>query len=566
MTQMARALRISLANKCQILFGGAVLLIITAALSITWVRMNQLVESSVVGNARQLADAVISGQLDIGRLGEPDPATVPERDEMIPRLLAAGQWQNYAEQDPFLARAVEQFQQFEDQKELFREAHSEDVRYYRYARAIRKSEAGMLGDLRLSPAIETPGLADPLEYILVIQLRADAAERELLINRIYIVAAGLLAGLLAIGTFWFITTRLILSPVRLLRDTAEKVSEGDLQIRADIDTGDEFEQLSDVFNTMLENLRRNQDELRHANKTLDLKLGELAETNVALYEANKIKGEFLANVSHELRTPLNSIIGFAEVLEGTFPAGDGAVDEKRRRYIRNIISSSRHLLELINDLLDLAKIEAGRMELHIAPTSIHDTCEGLINLMRPQAEQRGIELRLDLQRNLPLIHTDAGRLQQILFNFLSNAIKFTPENGSITVSATLVEDAAADGRPRVRISVSDTGPGIALEDQDRIFDKFTQLDPSATRTHGGTGLGLTISRDLVKLLQGEISLESEVGRGTTFHLLLPLEMTQRNQALMPQLGDGIGGYEGPRPDSAAIATNPSRGGSNRGHS
>ena len=555
---MAKALRISLAHKCQILFGAAVLIIITAALSITWMRMNQLVQSSLVGNARQLAEAVVSGQLDIGRLGESEPGAVPQRDEMIPRLLSPGEWRDYAEHDPFLAEAVDQFQRFGDRREMFREAHHEDVRYYRYARAIRRSEAGMLGERRLAAGIETPGLADPLQYVLVIQLRADAAERELLINRIYIVAAGLLAGLLAIGTFWFITTRLILSPVRLLRDTAEKVSQGDLQIRADIDTGDEFEQLSDVFNTMLENLRRNQEELRHANKTLDLKLGELAETNVALYEANRIKGEFLANVSHELRTPLNSIIGFAEVLEGNLPQGDGAMDDKRRRYIHNIISSSRHLLELITDLLDLAKIEAGRVELHVGPTSISDTCEGLLNLMRPQAEKRGIELGLELQRNLPVVQTDAGKLHQILFNFLSNAIKFTPERGKVTLRAGLLHDAAADGKPRIGISVTDTGPGIPLEDHERIFDKFTQLAPATTRAHGGTGLGLTISRNLARLLQGEIMLESEVGHGTTFTLLLPLELTQRTQSLMPHLGDGVAGYDGPRPDSAAIASNPTR--------
>ena len=190
---------------------------------------------------------------------------------------------------------------------------------------------------------------------------------------------------------------------------------------------------------MLESLRAVQERLRSTNKTLDMKLGELAQSNIALYEANKLKGEFLANVSHELRTPLHSIIGFAEVLAEAL--GDVPADDKRNRYLANIVTSSRQLLELINDLLDLAKIEAGRIEVHTAPVSIADTCEALLGLIRPQAEKRGIELKMKLQPHLPVVQTDPGKLQQIVFNFLSNAVKFTPQRGTVTLAASIIEPA-----------------------------------------------------------------------------------------------------------------------------
>jgi signal transduction histidine kinase len=373
--------------------------------------------------------------------------------------------------------------------------------------------------------------------VLEVQLNAAFAEKQLMMNRIYIIAAGVLAGLMAIGTFWYITTRIILSPVRVLRDVTQKVSEGDLNIRSDINTGDEFEQFSGVFNQMLENLKSNQEELRTVNKSLDLKLGELAETNVALYEANKIKGEFLANVSHELRTPLHSMIGFAEVLGETLQDRTGPVDEKRKRYVANIISSSRSLLHLITDLLDVAKIEAGRMDLTVSQMSVADTAEGLINLIRPQAGKRNIELRLKIDSNLPMVETDAGKFQQIIFNFLSNAIKFTSHGGRVELGAAPNTTPDQAEPSSVRIWVTDTGPGIPIEQQQTIFEKFQQIGDARTREHGGSGLGLAISRELAQLLQGRIELDSDIGRGATFSLIIPVTMEPTVQALMPEASD-----------------------------
>jgi signal transduction histidine kinase len=301
----------------------------------------------------------------------------------------------------------------------------------------------------------------------------------------------------------------------VLQETAEKVSQGDLNIRSDINTGDEFQQLSETFNTMLANLKLGADQLRSINKSLDLKLGQLAETNVALFESNRLKSEFLANVSHELRTPLNSILGFAELLKDAL--NSAGPDSKSARYVANIHQSGKHLLDLINDLLDLAKIEAGRMEIRAEPLSLPDLFEGLGNILKPLLEQKGLKLNCPVDADVPILRTDPGKLQQILYNFLSNAIKFSPAGGQIEVAAGRSDD-------RVRISVTDHGPGINPGKQQLIFEKFRQADASVTRTHSGTGLGLAISKELVALLNGSIGVRSAEGEGATFWIDIPLQI------------------------------------------
>jgi signal transduction histidine kinase len=307
---------------------------------------------------------------------------------------------------------------------------------------------------------------------------------------------------------------LILQPVRVLQETAERVSEGDLNIRSDISTGDEFQQLSETFNTMLANLKSSDDQLRSINKSLDLKLGQLAETNVALYESNRLKSEFLANVSHELRTPLNSILGFAELLRETVGAN---TEVKPVRYLQNILTSGRNLLDLINDLLDLAKIEAGRMEVRSEPLSLGDVFEGLINLLKPLAEQKNLAIVPQVAADVPIIYSDPAKLQQVLYNFLSNAIKFSPEGAGVEL---LAETA---GQESVRISVTDHGPGIEPEKHEMIFEKFRQIDGSVTREHSGTGLGLAISKELTALLGGSVGVESTLGEGAVFWIILPFK-------------------------------------------
>ena len=537
---MLKRIRISLANKCQLLFGTGVVLIVAAALIVVSMRMNSLAEASPRQRARDIAGLYINGRITINPEQMVAQATRgnPDVDPgLIIEELSLAEAELRAAKDAFLSDAFERFKTAEDTNEHFAKGVVRDGNQtYRYARAVRLSELGT-NEVVSVPEADRAGddpNEDPIENVILVELIDAEVAKQLTLNWIYLIAAGLTAGLLAVGAFWFITTRLILSPVRVLRGYAEKVSGGDLNIRSDINTGDEFEQLSDMFNAMLDNVRSTQDRLTGANKSLDLKLGELAESNVALYEANQIKGEFLANVSHELRTPLNSIIGFAEVLEEKLEKSDDPQAEKLRRYAGNIIVSSHRLLDLITELLDLAKIEAGRVELRLATVSIRDTCEGLANLIKPQAEKRGAKLLVKVQPNLPPCETDAGKLQQILFNFLSNAIKFSPPDGTVTLTAELGESSPAQGVARLHLSVRDEGPGIAPQDQERVFEKFSQLEASVTREHGGTGLGLTISRELAQLLGGEIKLDSAPDEGAKFTLIIPVIYQPPSAPLMPE--------------------------------
>ena len=351
--------------------------------------------------------------------------------------------------------------------------------------------------------------------IVVVDIPSQVNQNQLFLNRAFILLAGVIAGTLATGVLYVITTRLILQPVRVLQETAEKVSQGDLNIRSDISTGDEFEQLSETFNTMLANLKSSDEQLRDINKALDLKLVQLGETNVALYESNRLKSEFLANVSHELRTPLNSILGFAELLRETVTENP---DPKAARYLQNILASGRNLLDLINDLLDLAKIEAGRMDVRSEPLSLNDLFEGLINLLKPLAEGKDLTIVPAVGAEVPIVHTDPSKLQQVLYNLLSNAIKFSPVSERIELTAQMT------GPENVRIAVKDRGPGIEPEKQDVIFEKFRQIDGSVTRQHSGTGLGLAISRELISLLGGSMGVDSLLGEGATFWVILPLKI------------------------------------------
>jgi signal transduction histidine kinase len=336
-----------------------------------------------------------------------------------------------------------------------------------------------------------------------------------MLNRVFMLSAGLFAGLLAIVLFYLITTRLILQPVRVLQETCEKVAMGDLNIRSDVNTGDEFQQLSETFNGMLRNLQESADQLRAVNKSLDMKLGELAQTNVALYESNRLKSEFLANVSHELRTPLNSILGFADLLSESI-VRDG--DARSTRYLQNILASGKGLLQLINDLLDLAKIEAGKMDVRSEPLIVADLFEGLVSLLRPLSEKKSLNIRATVSNDVPIIQTDPAKVRQILYNFLSNAIKFSPAGQTIDLCAE------RDGLVSVRLEVTDRGPGIAADQQKLLFEKFRQLDASHTREHGGTGLGLAIARELAELLGGSVGVGSAPGEGATFYLNLPLKI------------------------------------------
>jgi len=516
---------LSLAAKCRLLFGLAVLLIIAVALSVPWYRMERLVEQQNGKEAQAIAEAYLKFQVHQNYAGfSPEMlryffSTEERRSYPQPTLIKlAGKTSDQGlPQDEFTDEGIEEFRNDRGRSQIFQIVRDADGRRsYQYLQAIR-AEASCLECH--GQGLETEKYRQgQLVGVVKLSLPADPTDQQLLLNRAAIVAAVALATLCAIAVFYLITHWLILAPIDSLRQAAELVASGRVNARVNIQKGDEFEDLARAFNQMLDHIEESQQKLKTINKSLDAKLGELAEANVALHEANRIKSEFLANVSHELRTPLNSIIGFAELVQGNSQIKD---DQKLQRYLKNILGSARSLLTIINELLDLAKIEAGKMELRLAKLVLDDVCETLYNLTKPLADQKHLEVKLSLEEDLPVMETDAGKLQQILYNLLSNAIKFTPEGGTITLTAQTVPPA------HVRVSVTDTGPGIAEDQQEAIFEKFRQIDGSASREHGGAGLGLAIAKELTVMLGGTITVASKPGQGATFSVTLPIEVPSR---------------------------------------
>jgi signal transduction histidine kinase len=340
-------------------------------------------------------------------------------------------------------------------------------------------------------------------------------------NRALLWTAAVAVGFLSMLSLWAVVRYVIVKPVKHLRDVANAVREGDVEQRAVIRTGDEFEELAGAFNRMLRQLLSQQSELRVVNDELDTRLDELAQANMKLYEMNRLKSDFLATVSHELRTPLNSILGFSDVLSGI-----DKLDDKQLRYVNNIQRSGRMLLDMINDILDLAKVESGKMEVRLSEFKINGLVSAQCDMARPLAEKKNIDLDCEASPSLPPLRQDQAKAQQILNNLLSNAIKFTPEGGRIFVSAT------RDDQGDLRLKVTDTGIGISPDEQQLVFEKFRQASSALpdgdamTREYSGTGLGLSIVRELCRLLGGDVSLESELGKGSTFTIRLPWRLEE----------------------------------------
>ncbi|MFO0802031.1 MAG: ATP-binding protein [Gemmataceae bacterium] len=343
-----------------------------------------------------------------------------------------------------------------------------------------------------------------LMAVVRIELSTKAIEDGFHANRALLLSFAIGTSLLIIAGSYLIIRYVIVKPVKHLKEVSEAIAQGELNIRSEIQTGDEFEDLSHAFNRMLRNLVNTQDRNKKLILDLDHKVDELARVNMALFESNRLKSDFLATMSHELRTPLNSIIGFSEVLLGA-----DNLSEKQHRYSANIMTGGKQLLALINDVLELAKLEAGKMRLHPETVHLAAVCEHAASLFRDTAERKNIDLKVHADPTEPPARQDAGKLHQILTNLLSNAVKFTPEGGRIVLRG---ERAGTE----LVFTVTDTGVGIAKDEQDLIFEKFRQAANPLTREQGGTGLGLSIVRELCKLLGGDVSLHSEPGRGSTF--------------------------------------------------
>jgi signal transduction histidine kinase len=300
------------------------------------------------------------------------------------------------------------------------------------------------------------------------------------------VAAGAIVLALLLG---FVLAWSVIGPIQRIEARLAGIASGDFSGHADVENRDELGALAANVNRMNDELRRLYTELE---------------------ETSRHKSEFLASMSHELRTPLNAIIGFSEVLrEEMF----GPVNEKQAEYLDDIISSGNHLLSLINDVLDLSKVEAGQVELEVGPFSLREALERGVVMVREQATEEGVQLELSAGPEVDVVDGDERRIKQVIFNLLSNAVKFTPAGGEVDVTAIR-------GNGEVRVSIADTGPGIAPGDHERIFEEFQQTDAGLEQREG-TGLGLALSKRLVELHGGRIWLESELGKGSTFVFTLP---------------------------------------------
>jgi two-component system, NtrC family, sensor kinase len=324
--------------------------------------------------------------------------------------------------------------------------------------------------------------------------------------------------ILAVATGILLARRLV-RPIESVQAAAAKIGSGALDERIEISSDDELGALADEFNRMAAQLQESYADLERKveERTQELAsaLAELDEKTRELELASKHKSDFLANMSHELRTPLNAIIGFSQVLREEMV---GEVNEKQREYLGDILTSGNHLLSLINDVLDLSKVEAGQVELDVAPFSMQEALDSGVVMVRGRATTEGVDVTLQ-PTDVGLVDGDERRVRQVIFNLLSNAVKFTPVGGSVDVSALRVNG-------EVRVSVADTGPGIASEDVERIFEEFQQTDAGLEQREG-TGLGLALSKRLVELHGGRLWVESEPGAGSTFVFSLPTGGAER---------------------------------------
>ncbi|MDP9320945.1 MAG: ATP-binding protein [Chloroflexota bacterium] len=328
-------------------------------------------------------------------------------------------------------------------------------------------------------------------------------------NSIWRSVGFLVIGLLAAVIASLLLARSMTRPIRALEAGAARIGGGALEERIDVRTNDELESLADAFNAMAGRLHESYAGLE---QKVDARTRELAQANALLAVASRHKSEFLANMSHELRTPLNAIIGFSDVL---LQRMNGELTDKQEEYVADILDSGKHQLALINDILDLSKVEAGRMELELTSFSLAEVLATAATLVREQAVRRGIRLELRVDPTVTTILADKRKVKQVVVNLLANAVKFTPNGGRVEVSARQLADA-------IHVSVRDTGPGIAADDQERIFEEFGQAR-TRPATPEGTGLGLTLAQRFVILHGGRIWVESTLGEGSTFTFTLPLQ-------------------------------------------
>ena len=360
---------------------------------------------------------------------------------------------------------------------------------------------------------------------LVIKMHADPAYSAIAATT----RNSILISLLGIGAIVVLTytmlSRLVSRPIETLADKANRFADGDMSVFVDVRSEDEIGMLGRSFNYMVGKIASFSRELEAevARRTLMLreKTRLLEQANRELRELDSLKSSFLANMSHELRTPMNSIIGYTDLL---LDGIDGRVNEEQEKSLRKIATNAGHLLQLINDILDMSKIEAGRIELDIKELDIRKIVEAVASTFEPATTKKGLTLTFSFKKDLPAVYADEEKVKQILLNLISNAVKFTTLGG-ITIRIGPSERGVESGEEPLfaEICVEDTGIGIKEDDIGKLFDKFSQLDISTIRQYEGTGLGLSIARGLVVLHKGVIWVSSTYGKGSRFCFTLPMK-------------------------------------------
>jgi signal transduction histidine kinase len=557
----------SLERKCRFLFGLCLLVLITGSFWWYGSSTEELVYTTTRSTGRHLVDAIMlhhhwkALEADqkytslIETLGR-TLQTEPYSWRMLAPDAAAEERSGYTRLD---AAVLDYFRDRpgpaadgaappagQRQPGEYREFRTADNSEYHYYQPVRARKSCLIcheyrGSTGTAVAAAEAGAPRPrlaeneLMAVVKVVMPDMATQKAINWNRAILLATAIITVFLAMLAAYAIVRYVIVKPLEHLRDVSDEVRRGNVQARAEIHTADEFEELGVAFNRMLRGLVDSQEELRKVNSSLDGKVDELAQANMHLYEMNRLKSDFLATMSHELRTPLNSIIGFSDVLGSI-----ASLDEKQLRYVQNIRTSGRMLLEMINDILDLAKIEAGKMEVRPSTFRLESVVSAQCDMARPLAERKKIDLEFTIGPGLDAIEQDQAKVQQILANLLSNAVKFTPEGGRIDVRARL-EESQGDPAAQFLLEVEDTGVGIAEDERVAIFEKFRQGrvfqtgDDAMTREISGTGLGLSIVRELCRLLGGDISVESQLGRGSRFTVRLPTSLSAGQQNV-PSLG------------------------------
>jgi signal transduction histidine kinase len=358
-----------------------------------------------------------------------------------------------------------------------------------------------------------PNAHDIIGYAIVgVSLeKVDQAMRRSIQVSFFITLAVIFMGILALILF---NNRLIIYPLRKLLMGTQRIGEGDYNYRIDLNLSDELGMLATSFNQMTEKIKITQDQLAEYNRMLEEKVAErtkeLSQALDKLTEADRIKSEFVTNLSHELRTPLNAVIGFSDIILQKI---DGEINESQKKDLTLINNSGKHLLSLIDDLLDIAKIETGHAMVNYEQFQISTLAEQVISLTKQGLLDKDIKLKLEIAKDIPIIRADKFKIKRALLNLLSNAVKFT-EKGHVALIVSYKED-------KFIFEIQDTGIGIKEEDLNKIFERFRQLDSSTTRPHGGIGMGISLVTELIKMHKGDIWVNSVYGKGTSFFFTLP---------------------------------------------